>query len=42
MTYTKWLSRSLRAALLKVVAFHHPGSPDEVEQEAASLLRALS
>jgi RNA polymerase sigma-70 factor (ECF subfamily) len=28
-------------ALLEVVAFHHPGSPAEVEQEAASLLAAL-
>jgi RNA polymerase sigma-70 factor (ECF subfamily) len=34
--------QEFRAALLKVVAFHHPGSPAEVEQEAASLLRALS
>lgn len=31
-----------RAALLEVVAFHHPGSPREVEKEAAGLLRALS
>jgi RNA polymerase sigma-70 factor (ECF subfamily) len=31
-----------RAALLEVVAFHHPGSPTEVEQEAAGLLKALS
>jgi RNA polymerase sigma-70 factor (ECF subfamily) len=31
-----------RAALLEVVAFHHPGSLAEVEQEAASLLAALS
>jgi len=30
-----------RAALLAVVAFHQPGSPAEVEQEAASLLKAL-
>ena len=29
-------------ALLEVVAFHHPGSPAEVEQEAASLLQALA
>jgi RNA polymerase sigma-70 factor (ECF subfamily) len=29
-------------ALLEVVAFHHPGSPAEVEQEAAGLLAALS
>jgi RNA polymerase sigma-70 factor (ECF subfamily) len=34
--------QEFRAALLQVVAFHHPGSPAEVEQEAASLLRALS
>jgi RNA polymerase sigma-70 factor (ECF subfamily) len=34
--------QEFRAALLKVVAFHHPGSLAEVEQEAASLLRALS
>ena len=31
-----------KAALLEVVAFHCPGSPAEVEQEAASLLKALS
>jgi hypothetical protein len=30
------------AAWLRVMAFPHPGSPAEVEQEAASLLRALS
>ena len=34
--------QEFRAALLEVVAFHHPGSPAEVEQEAASLLKALS
>jgi RNA polymerase sigma-70 factor (ECF subfamily) len=34
--------QEFRAALLEVVAFHHPGSPAEVEQEAASLLQALS
>jgi RNA polymerase sigma-70 factor (ECF subfamily) len=34
--------QEFRAALLEVVAFHHPGSPGEVEQEAASLLKALS
>jgi len=34
--------QEFRAALLEVVAFHHPGSPVEVEQEAASLLAALS
>jgi RNA polymerase sigma-70 factor (ECF subfamily) len=31
-----------KTILLEVVAFHHPGSPAEVEQEAASLLKALS
>jgi RNA polymerase sigma-70 factor (ECF subfamily) len=34
--------KEFKAALLAVVAFHLPGSPGEVEQEAASLLRALS
>ena len=34
--------QEFRAALLEVVAFHQPGSPVEVEQEAASLLKALS
>ena len=34
--------REFRAALLEVVAFHQPGSPMEIEQEAASLLKALS
>ena len=34
--------QEFRAALLEVVAFHHPGSPADVEQEAASLLNALS
>jgi RNA polymerase sigma-70 factor (ECF subfamily) len=34
--------QEFRAALLEVVAFQHPGSPAEVEQEAASLLQALS
>jgi RNA polymerase sigma-70 factor (ECF subfamily) len=34
--------QEFRAALLEVVAFHHPGTPDEVEQEAADLLRVLS
>jgi RNA polymerase sigma-70 factor (ECF subfamily) len=33
--------QEFRAALLEVVAFHHPGTPAEVEQEAASLLKAL-
>jgi hypothetical protein len=31
-----------KAALLEVVAFHRPGSPRELEEEAASLLRVLS
>ena len=34
--------KEFKAALLEVVAFHHPGSRAEVEQEAASLLKALS
>jgi RNA polymerase sigma-70 factor (ECF subfamily) len=34
--------QEFKAALLEVVAFHHPGSAAEVEQEAASLLKALS
>jgi RNA polymerase sigma-70 factor (ECF subfamily) len=34
--------QEFREALLEVVAFHHPGSPAEVEQEAAGLLKALS
>ena len=34
--------KEFRAALLEVVAFHQPGSPVELEQEAASLLKALS
>ena len=34
--------QEFKAILLEVVAFHHPGSPAEVEQEAASLLKALS
>ncbi len=34
--------QEFRSALLEVVAFHHPGSPAEVEQEAASLLQVLS
>jgi RNA polymerase sigma-70 factor (ECF subfamily) len=34
--------QEFREALLEVVAFHHPGSPADVEQEAASLLEALS
>jgi DNA-directed RNA polymerase specialized sigma24 family protein len=34
--------QEFRAALLAVVAFHQPGSPEEVEREAATLLKALS
>jgi len=34
--------QEFKAALLEVVAFHHPGNRAEVEQEAASLLTALS
>ncbi len=34
--------KEFRSALLEVVAFHHPGSAVELEEEAASLLKALS
>jgi RNA polymerase sigma-70 factor (ECF subfamily) len=34
--------QEFKAALLEVVAFHHPGSAAEVEQEAEALLRSLS
>jgi RNA polymerase sigma-70 factor (ECF subfamily) len=34
--------QEFKAILLEVVAFHHACSPAEVEQEAASLLQALS
>jgi RNA polymerase sigma-70 factor (ECF subfamily) len=34
--------QEFKAALLEVVAFHHPGSAAELEQEAAGLLKALS
>ena len=34
--------QEFKAILLEVVTFHHPGTPAEVEQEAASLLKALS
>ncbi len=34
--------QEFKAALLEVVAFHQPGSPAEVEQEAAGLLKSLS
>jgi RNA polymerase sigma-70 factor (ECF subfamily) len=33
--------QEFKAALLEVVAFHHPGSPAEVEQECANLLACL-
>jgi len=33
--------RDFKEALLEIVAFHHPGSPTEVEAEAAGLLRIL-
>lgn len=34
--------KEFREVLLEVVAFHHPGTPTEVEREAAGLLQALS
>lgn len=34
--------KEFKAALLEVVAFHQPGSSVELEEEAASLLKALS
>lgn len=34
--------QEFRAALLEVIAFHQPGSPAELEQEAANLLKVLS
>ena len=34
--------KEFRAALVEVVAFHSPGGPDALEQEAAGLLKALS
>jgi hypothetical protein len=33
--------KEFKAALLEVVAFHLPGTPAEVEEEAQALLRAL-
>lgn len=33
--------KEFRAALLEVVAFHSPGGPEALEQEAAGLLKAL-
>jgi hypothetical protein len=42
----EWRARSnstaLRDAYQEVVAFHQPGSPAELQQEAVSLLKALS
>jgi DNA-directed RNA polymerase specialized sigma24 family protein len=34
--------QEFKAALLEVVAFHQPGTPVELEEEAGSLLKALS
>jgi RNA polymerase sigma-70 factor (ECF subfamily) len=34
--------QEFKAALVEVIAFHQPGSPAALEQEAASLLKALS
>jgi RNA polymerase sigma-70 factor (ECF subfamily) len=34
--------QEFKAALMEVVAFHHPGTPVEVEEEATGLLKALS
>jgi len=34
--------KEFRAALLEIVAFHCPGTPAEVEQEATGLLKSLS
>jgi RNA polymerase sigma factor (sigma-70 family) len=34
--------QEFRAALLEVVAFHQPGSAEELEREAAGLLKSLS
>lgn len=34
--------QEFRAALLEVIAFHHPAGPRELESEAAALLHALS
>jgi hypothetical protein len=33
--------QEFQAALLEVVAFHHPGTPAEVEQACANLLTSL-
>jgi RNA polymerase sigma factor (sigma-70 family) len=34
--------REFKAALAEVVAFHHPGAPEEIERECANLLSLLS
>lgn len=34
--------QEFKSALLEVVAFHSPGTPAEIQQEAAGLLKALS
>lgn len=34
--------QEFKTALLEVIAFHHPASPAELENEAANLLKALS
>jgi DNA-directed RNA polymerase specialized sigma24 family protein len=34
--------KEFKAALIEVVAFHHPGTPAELEQEMAGLLKSLS
>jgi len=34
--------KEFRAALLQVIAFHSPGSPEQLEHEATNLLKALS
>jgi RNA polymerase sigma factor (sigma-70 family) len=33
--------QEFKTALLEIVAFHHPGSPEEVERECANLLACL-
>jgi RNA polymerase sigma-70 factor (ECF subfamily) len=34
--------QEFKAALAEVVAFHHPGTPAEIERECANLLSFLS
>ena len=34
--------QEFKAALVEVVAFHHPGAPAEVERQCANLLSLLS